>query len=88
MSNSRTELVVLRRVAGRDHDPAPREGPWRPKSLVLQELEHHGGQRLADAVDLVQEEDALLQPGPSIVSYTEAMISLMVYSVTGDSLPP
>ena len=29
------------------------------EDLVLQELQHGGGQGLADAVDLVQEEDAL-----------------------------
>ncbi|CAN4045235.1 Stage 0 sporulation A-like protein, partial [Dysosmobacter welbionis] len=56
-------LVVLRRVARR-HDQPPLGKGLVAESLALEELEHHGGQGLADAVDLVQEEDALLQSGP------------------------
>ncbi|CAN4034599.1 Iron-uptake system permease protein FeuB, partial [Dysosmobacter welbionis] len=56
-------LVVLRRVARR-HDEPPLRQRLVAEGLALEELEHHGGQGLADAVDLVQEEDALLQPGP------------------------
>ena len=56
-------LVVLRRVARRHDEPPLRQG-LVAEGLALEELEHHGGQGLADAVDLVQEEDALFQPGP------------------------
>ena len=56
-------LVVLRRVARRHDQPPLRQG-LVAEGLALEELEHHGGQGLADAVDLVQEEDSLLQPGP------------------------
>ena len=54
--------VVLRRVAGSDHDPALRH-PMAAEDFILQKLQHGRGQRLADAVDLVQEEDALLFAG-------------------------
>ena len=55
-------LVVLRRVARR-HDEPPLRQLLIAEGLALEELEHHGGQGLGDAVDLVQEEDALLQAG-------------------------
>ena len=80
-------LVVLRRVARR-HDQPPLRQTLVAEGLALQELQHHGGQGLADAVDLIQEEDALLEPCFSISRYTEPRISLMVYSVTETSLPP
>ena len=55
-------VVVLRRVARRHHDPALRH-PVAAENLILQKLQHHRGQGLGHAVDLVQEEDALLDPG-------------------------
>ena len=51
-------VVVLRRVARRHHDPAVRYAV-AAEHLVLQELQHDGGQRLRHAVDLVQKQDAL-----------------------------
>ncbi len=53
-------LVVLRRVAGGHDGPTLRQG-LVAEGLALEELEHHGRQRLGDAVDLVEEEDALPQ---------------------------
>ena len=50
--------VVLRRVAGRDDDPARGQAVLAER-LVLQELQHGGHEGLRRAVDLVQEEDAL-----------------------------
>ena len=55
-------LVVLRRVAGGGNDPALGEA-LVAKSLALEELEHHGSQSFGDAVDLIQEEDALPDAG-------------------------
>ncbi len=58
------------------------------EDLVLQKLQHGRRQRLRYAVDLVEEQDALAAcPVASIASYTEAMISLMVYSDTWYSTP-
>ena len=54
--------VVLRRVSRRRDEPALRQ-PLVAEGLALEELEHHGGQGLRDAVDLIQEEDALFQAG-------------------------
>ena len=51
--------VVLRRVAGAHDDPASGK-PVLAKGLELQKLQHGRCQRLAHAVDLVEEEDALL----------------------------
>ena len=55
-------LVVLGRIACRHDHPA---GGHRlvAEGLALQKLQHGGGQRLGDAVDLVNEQDALLQAG-------------------------
>ena len=55
-------FVVLRRVAGGGDDPAVGE-TLIAEGLALEKLEHHGGQGFRDAVDLIQEEDALLDPG-------------------------
>ena len=55
-------VVVFRRVSGGHHDPAVGD-LMTPEYLVLQKLEHGGGQRFRDAVDLVQEQNALLQAG-------------------------
>ena len=55
-------FIVLRRVACRHDDPARRHG-LIAEGLALQKLQHGGGQRLGDTVDLVDEEDALLQAG-------------------------
>ena len=54
--------VVLRRVAGSDHDPALRH-PMAAEDFILQKLQHGRGQRLADAVDLVDEQDAVFLAG-------------------------
>ena len=56
-------LVILRRIACRHDQPALRQ-PLVAEGLALQKLQHHGSQRLADAVDLIQEEDALPQARP------------------------
>ena len=56
-------LVVLRRVARRHDEPSLRQ-VLVAEGLALQKLQHHGGQRLADAVDLVQEQNALGQARP------------------------
>ena len=50
-------LVVLGRVAGAHNDPVLGH-LMAPERLELQELQHAGVQRLAHAVDLVQEQDA------------------------------
>ena len=51
-------FVVLGRVARRDNDPAL--GQFLvAEGLALQELQHHRGQRLGNAVDLIQKQDAL-----------------------------
>ena len=50
--------VVGRRIAGGRDDPALRQAV-AAKSLVLQELEHRRHQRLGNAVDLIQKQDAL-----------------------------
>ena len=55
-------VVVLRRVAGGHDDPALRH-PVAAEDLVLQKLQHGGSQGLADAVDLVEKENALLDTG-------------------------
>ena len=55
-------FVILRRVACRHDDPAGRHG-LVAEGLALQELQHGGGQRLGNAVDLVDEENALFQAG-------------------------
>ena len=55
-------VVIFRRVARRHHDPALRD-LVAAENLVLQKLEHGGGQGLGHAVDLVQEQNALLHPG-------------------------
>ena len=55
-------FVILRRVACRHDDPAGRYS-LVAEGLALQELQHGGGQRLGNAVDLVDEEDALFQAG-------------------------
>ena len=55
-------FIVLRRVACRHDDPARRHG-LIAEGLALQKLQHGGGQRLGDTVDLVDEEDALFQAG-------------------------
>ena len=52
-------LVVLRRIACRHDDPPPGH-LLITEGLVLQELEHGGGQRLGYAVDLIDKEDSLL----------------------------
>ena len=54
--------VVLRRVAGSDNDEAVRY-LVRSEGLVLQELQHGRREGFRDAVDLVQEENALLHVG-------------------------
>ena len=54
--------VILRRISGGGDEPALRQ-PLVAKGLALEELEHHGGQGLGDAVDFVQEEDAFLEAG-------------------------
>ena len=51
--------VVLGRIAGRDHHPALRH-LMAAEHLVLQKLQDGGRERLRDAVDLVQEQDAFL----------------------------
>ena len=55
-------LVVLRRVARRHNDPAFRHG-LVAEGLALQKLQHRRGQRLADAVDLVDEQDTVFLAG-------------------------
>ena len=50
--------VVLGWVAGAHYDP-PQGQAMLAKGLVLQKLQHGGGEGLAGAVDLVKEEDAL-----------------------------
>ena len=55
-------FIVFRRVACRHDDPARRHS-LIAEGLALQKLQHGGGQRLGDAVDLVDEEDALFQAG-------------------------
>ena len=54
--------VILRRVTRRHHDPALRQ-LVTAEGLALQKLQHGRCQRLGDAVDLVQEQDAGFQPG-------------------------
>ncbi len=54
-------VVVLRRVAGGDDDPSVRDGV-HAEGLELQELQHGRRQGLRDAVDLIEEQDALLLP--------------------------
>ena len=54
--------VVLRRVAGGDDHEAIRD-LMSAEGLVLQELQHHRGEGLRHAVDLVEEEDALVDAG-------------------------
>ena len=54
--------VVLRGVARQHQHPPVRDGVGT-EGLVLQQLEHDGPQRLGGAVELIQEEDALLQAG-------------------------
>ena len=49
-------FVILRRVACRHDDPAGRHC-LVAEGLALQELQHGGGQRLGNAVDLVDEEE-------------------------------
>ena len=56
-------LVVLGRVAGAHDDPVVGHA-MAPERLELQELQHRRVQRLGHAVDLVEEQDAALQPGP------------------------
>ena len=53
--------VVLGRVARTHDDPSFRHLMFAER-LELQELEHRGIQRLRNAVDLVEEQDALAQP--------------------------
>ena len=55
-------LVVFRRVAGGHDNPAFRHG-LVAKGLALQELQHGGRQRFADAVDLVDEQNAVFLAG-------------------------
>ncbi len=50
--------VVFRRVSGRDDDPSFRH-LLVAERLPLQKLKHGGGQRLGDAIDLVDKEDSL-----------------------------
>ena len=47
-------LVVFRRVA-RGHDQPALGQTLVAEGLVLQKLQHHGGQSLGDAVDLIEE---------------------------------
>ena len=54
--------VVLRRVAGGDDHEAVRD-LMGAEGLVLQELQHHRGEGLGHAVDLVEEEDAFVDAG-------------------------
>ena len=54
--------VVLRRVAGGDDHESVRDLVGA-EGLVLEELEHHRGEGLGHAVDLVEEEDALVDAG-------------------------
>ena len=54
--------VVFRRVSGGGDEPALRQA-LVAEGLALEKLQHHGGQGFRDAVDLVQEEDALLEAG-------------------------
>ena len=55
-------VVVFRRVSGACDDPAVRNAV-SSEYLVLKELEHQRRQGLRHAVDLVEEEDALLHSG-------------------------
>ena len=55
-------LVVLRRITRGHNDPAARHS-LVAEGLALQKLQHRGGQRLADAVDLVDEQDAVFLAG-------------------------
>ena len=55
-------FVILRRISRGHDDPALRD-TVRAEGLVLQKLQHGGRQRLRNAVDLVQEQDALLTAG-------------------------
>ena len=63
VEHGRVELarraVVLGRVARAYDDPSVRE-PVHAECLELQELQHGGCERLAHAVDLVEEQDALV----------------------------
>ena len=53
-------FIVLRRVAGGHDQPALGE-TLVAEGLALEELEHHGGQGLGDAVDLIEKQDTLPQ---------------------------
>ena len=55
-------VVVFRRVACRHHNPAVRHA-MPPEYLVLQELQHDGGEGLRYAVDFIQKQDALTLAG-------------------------
>ena len=52
-------LVVFGRVARRNDHPALGQA-LVAEGLALQELQHHGRERLRDAVDLIEEQNALL----------------------------
>ena len=55
-------LVVLGRVARCHNDPPGGHG-LIAEGLALQKLQHRGGERFADTVDLVDEQDAVLLAG-------------------------
>ena len=55
-------FVVLRRVAG-GHDDPPGGHGLVAEGLALQKLQHRGGQRLTDAVDLINKQNAVLFAG-------------------------
>ena len=55
-------VVVFRGVAGGDHHPPLGDGV-AAKDLVLQKLQHGGGQCFGNAVDFVQKENPLLPAG-------------------------
>ena len=55
-------FVVFRGIARGHDEPTLRQG-LVAEGLALEKLQHHGRQRFRHAVDLIQKEDALLQPG-------------------------
>ena len=59
-----------------------------PKSLELQKLQHRGIERLRHAVDLVKKKDSPVMPRFLAVIVIDAMISLIVYSLTSNSSSP
>ncbi|MPM58203.1 hypothetical protein SDC9_105033 [bioreactor metagenome] len=74
-------FVVFRRVAGGDDDPA-RGDAVLAEYLILKELEHTGGERFGDAVDLVEEKDAL--PHPRLLHQAVDGADYLAHRIFGD----